>query len=109
MVPLVAQALAAFRRRLEARFGARLHEIVLFGSHARGTATEESDVDVLVVIDHLTEADRREVFDMAYDVDAASPEWMGLSPLAYSSEQAQDLRSRERLLFRDIAREGVAV
>lgn len=29
-------------------------KLVLFGSHARGEATEESDVDILVAIDDLT-------------------------------------------------------
>jgi uncharacterized protein len=28
------------------------HRIVLFGSYARGTATEDSDVDLLVILDH---------------------------------------------------------
>jgi predicted nucleotidyltransferase len=107
--PLVARALAELRSALDARFGRRLREVVLFGSHARGTATEESDVDVLVVVDDLNEREHREVFGLAYDVDSTSTEWVGLAPLAYSSAQAAELRSRERLLFRDIEREGVAV
>jgi predicted nucleotidyltransferase len=32
-------------------YGERLHALVLFGSQARGTAHDESDVDVLVVLD----------------------------------------------------------
>jgi hypothetical protein len=48
--------------------------------------------------------------DLAYDADAADREaWVGLSPLPYSEVQAAELRSRERLLFRDIDREGVPV
>jgi hypothetical protein len=109
MVPLVAAALARLRSGLEARFGPRLREVVLFGSHARGAATEESDVDVLVVVDDLTEGERRDVFDLAYDIDSTSPEWAGLAPLPYSSAQAESLRSRERLLFSDIAHEGVRI
>ncbi len=109
MAPGVAAALGAFRSALRDRFAGRLREVVVFGSQARGTPHEESDVDVLVVVDGLTEGERREVFDLAYDVDVAAPEWVGLSPLAYSTEQATDLRSRERLLFRDIAREGIAL
>jgi predicted nucleotidyltransferase len=104
----VAAALQRFRDALVRRFGARLREITLFGSHARGEAHEESDVDVLVVIEGLTEDERREVMDLAYDADAADREaWVGLSPLPYSEVQAADMRSRERLLFRDIDREGV--
>ena len=50
--------------RLDALYGARLVRTVLFGSYARGEATEDSDVDVLVV---LAEAlpDRDETWDLA--------------------------------------------
>lgn len=106
----VESALARFRAGLEARFGVRLRELVLYGSYARGQATEESDVDVLVVVDGLTEAERREVFDLAYDANSADREhWAGLSPLAHSERQAAELRTRERLLYREIDRDGVPV
>ncbi len=35
---------------LDALYGERLVRLVLYGSHARGEATEESDVDVLAVL-----------------------------------------------------------
>jgi predicted nucleotidyltransferase len=104
----VSAALERFERALRGRFGGRLRELTLFGSYARGEAHEESDVDVLVVIEGLTESERRDVFDLAHDADAADRErWTGLCPLPYSTAQAAELRSRERLLFRDIDREGV--
>lgn len=104
----VRESLGRFRALLEERFGSRLREIVLFGSRARGDAHEESDVDVLVVIDSLTPEERRVVVDLSYDVDTAGP-WLGLSPLAYSTQQASELRARERRLFIDIEREGIPV
>ena len=107
MSPAVRDALNAFGGALKKRFGGRLRELVVFGSQARGVTHEDSDVDVLVVVDDMSESDRREVFDLAYDVDAAAPEWVGLAPLPYSTSQAADIRSRERLLFRDIDREGI--
>ncbi len=42
--------LAELRRRLEELYGDRLVKLVLFGSQARGTASTDSDVDVLVVL-----------------------------------------------------------
>ncbi len=39
------------RGRLEALYGKRLHAVVLYGSHARGEATPDSDVDVMVVLE----------------------------------------------------------
>ncbi len=38
---------------LEKKYGSRLKAVILYGSHARGTATEDSDVDLLVVDDAL--------------------------------------------------------
>ena len=42
--------LPALRARLAALYGDRLVRAVLFGSYARGEATPESDVDILVVL-----------------------------------------------------------
>ena len=108
--PVVSSAVSRFRRVLETRFGDRLRDVVLYGSHARGAATEESDVDVLVVVDRLTHEEADAVARLAYFVDAELGDaWVGLEALAMSTEHAQDLRSRERRLMRDIDREGLRV
>jgi uncharacterized protein len=48
--PRVRAIVAELRRRLEALYGGRLDRVVLHGSHARGDADAESDIDVLVVL-----------------------------------------------------------
>lgn len=50
MAPKVSHILAELRRRFEALYGDRLVRMVLFGSHARGDADDDSDIDVLVVL-----------------------------------------------------------
>ena len=105
--PAVKTALDAYARALRDRFGARVSEMVLFGSHARGTAHEDSDVDVLVAIDLLTDAERAEAIDLAYWVDNRALDWVGLSPLVYSTQQVAQLRHGGRRLLRDIDDEGV--
>jgi predicted nucleotidyltransferase len=102
----VAVALERYKALLVSRYGDRLRELVLFGSHARGDAHEESDVDLLVVIDDLTPNERRDAIDLAYD--AQDPrDWVSLSPLVLSTAEAQEQRDRERLIMADIEREGI--
>ena len=48
--PPVRAALEEAKARLEALYGERLDRVVLYGSHARGDARPDSDVDLLVVL-----------------------------------------------------------
>ncbi len=47
----VKRLMAELKSGLQALYGERLKGVYLFGSHARGEADEESDVDVLVVLE----------------------------------------------------------
>jgi predicted nucleotidyltransferase len=105
--PAVAEALARYKGALVERFGERLRELILFGSYARGEAHEDSDVDVMVAVEGLTEAERGEVIDLAYFQGLAVDDTTLLSPLPYSTEQAARMRAGGRRLFSDIDREGI--
>lgn len=103
-------ALERFKDALSSRFGDRLEEFVLFGSVARGEATEESDIDVLVVVDALTPAEKDEVLEVSYRTAVdADGEWEPVIPLAMSAQHARDLRERERLIMQEIAQDGIAL
>lgn len=49
----IKQLLSELKGRLAGLYGQRLRGVYLFGSHARGEADEESDVDVLIVLDRV--------------------------------------------------------
>lgn len=49
------ELLAKLRHGLEQLYGARLAGVYLFGSFARGEATPDSDVDILIVLDEVTD------------------------------------------------------
>lgn len=46
------------------------HAVVLFGSQAKGTVTHDSDVDVLVVMDH----DKKRNVEQEIEIDCATDE-----------------------------------
>ena len=104
---MIAAALGTFAARVRARCSDRVRELVLFGSQARGSANEDSDVDVLVVVDELSGAEGRELGHMAGDIFTEFD--VVLSPFAVSSARMAELRARERLIAAEIARDGVAL
>ncbi|HEY3822681.1 MAG TPA: nucleotidyltransferase domain-containing protein [Polyangiaceae bacterium] len=105
--PRAAAAARELKARVGDRFGGRLLELRLFGSYARGDWGADSDVDVLVVVDGLTHAERREVSDLAEDVYFQT--LVRVSPLALSGDEMHTLRAREYLIATEIARDGVPV
>jgi len=105
---------AAYRRLLDARFGARLVDMRVFGSYARGDAGEESDLDVAVVITALTEAERTTAIDLALEAFRAvgsveRAQAPLLSPLVWSVDELADRVRAERRIALDILSEGIAV
>jgi predicted nucleotidyltransferase len=46
----IIEILKEFKRELTEILGDKLVDVILFGSYARGDYTEESDIDVLVVV-----------------------------------------------------------
>jgi predicted nucleotidyltransferase len=105
--PTTSAAVAEFSERVRARFGARLNRLALFGSHARGQASEDSDVDVLVVVEELTSADARAIDAIVGDILTRAD--VLLSPLVLSAARFGELRARERRLVAEIDRDGIAV
>jgi hypothetical protein len=97
--------LEAFAARLRARFGDRLRELRLFGSYARGEADEDSDIDVLVLVDGLTDPEWRTVFDDLAPVLIETG--LPIAPLAMSTQRLESLRQAERLLASDLDQEGI--
>jgi len=102
-----ATALQAYVRTLQGRFGARLVDVLLFGSQARGDAADGSDIDVMVILDHPAEHDLSEARGLAFDI------WLTyrvlLSIRAFSRRGWQELGAMHSLFYRNVTREGVSL
>ena len=106
MTERVSTLVAELRERLEELYGPRLERVVLFGSQARGDATPESDVDVLVVL-HGDVRPVEEIRRTGRMVSEASLH-TGLD-VAVSFISAERFHSEETPFVLNVRREGVAV
>lgn len=83
-----------------------MSQLILFGSQARGDATEDSDVDVLVVlegeVEHSDELER-----ISYITSELSGKLGTLISTVVVSRKQYELRNRA--VYQNIAREGVAL
>jgi len=97
---------AKARAGLKAIYGERLRGVYLFGSWARGEGTEESDVDIAVVLDDVPNS----FMEMERTGDLFST--LGLEAGVLVSRvfiPEQDFRAQRYALYGAVQREGVAI
>lgn len=79
LAPRERKAVEDFLSRLRGEFAARVKDVRLFGSKLRGDSGEDSDIDLLVLIDGLDAGEWRRIVDMAYSaspwIDARVGDW----------------------------------
>lgn len=92
------------RTRLEELYGSRLHEVVLYGSQARGDATEASDVDIMVVLEGEVDAwtELQRMAKPVYDLELEMEEMITLYPIARA-----EFEHRDHPLLQNVHRDGV--
>ena len=96
-------------RGLRAFFGDKLYSVILYGSYARGDYDEESDIDVMALVNMNKEelaAYRRKVCDFSSDLD--------LKYDVLLSIKLQDKETYEQWVtvlpfFRNIKKDGVVL
>jgi predicted nucleotidyltransferase len=100
------EALQQLKRELEALYGDRLKGLYLFGSHARGDADPDSDVDVAVLLDDY-EYESTELRRMAPLLNRLSLDHdLLIAPVPIRQD---DWENRLSSLLLNLRREGVAV
>ncbi len=103
----VRELVREYADEVRAHFGERVRDIRLYGSAARGDWTEDSDIDVLVVLYAEEPGDMEWLVNTAYRMGLCERRLL-LQPIMLTAEQFDDLVSRERSFAVDILREGIA-
>lgn len=88
--PHIQSLLRDLRTRLEALYGDRLNQVVLYGSYARGEETPESDVDVMVVLEGEVDPweENRRMSEVGYKTSSAYEELVTLYPVSLAEFEA---------------------
>ncbi len=107
LTPLAAALLEAYARGIRERLGSRVVEVRAFGSYARGDATEDSDLDILVLIDGMTAQDRWEAIHLASGLTVEHGFALDVSAHPLDAETFRKWLSQERRFALDARREGI--
>ena len=95
--------------KLIEKFISRIHSIILFGSYVKGTATKQSDIDLLFIVDNLKDKKLREVIDR----ESASYQYTHntkISPLITDIKEFKEmLKSKEFNVGKEVKESGVSL
>ena len=94
------------RRVLESFYGDRLKGIVLYGSSARGTDTEESDIDLLILLEGPVDVvhEIRRIWHELYPVQLESDRLISIMPA-----DAERYGEAEYSLYREVQSHGIPI
>jgi predicted nucleotidyltransferase len=101
--------LSDFVANLQLQLGSHLRAVWLYGSRARGTAQERSDIDVLVVVDSDRARWDRPVFDIAHEVQQRYDEWLLLKAITYDLEWLANRRQIEAFFIQEVDRDKIVL
>ena len=100
----VRETIREFKQEIEKLYGPRLKDVILYGSWARGDATEASDIDLLIVLEGQVvpgqEIDR--MIEIITDINLKHGELISVYPV--SEENYYTIDSP---LFINVRREGI--
>ncbi|MGB9714804.1 MAG: nucleotidyltransferase domain-containing protein [Thermodesulfovibrionales bacterium] len=100
----IREILKEFKEEIEKLYGKRLKSIILYGSWARGDATEDSDIDVLIVLEGKIipgkEIDR--MIDIITDINLKYRVLMSVYPIS-----EEDYSTINSPFLINVRREGV--
>ena len=104
--PVLNELLRRIKARLEGHYGDRLRGVILYGSEARGEAEEDSDVDLLVLLEGPFEIGR-EIQEIIHRIYPLQIELDFFRPLEVIPADVEDYEAQGYALYRHAKEEGI--
>ena len=101
------QIIAQFTREVLLKYGGSVQAIMLFGSAARGEATEESDIDILVVWNGDKIEGWNALEGIAYKILLETRDYISLKVL--TPDEFNLMKSKKTPFISNVLKNGVAI
>ena len=97
------RAVLELKRALAARF--KILDFRVFGSKARGDASPDSDIDVMIVVDGYTPEVENVVSDLVFDINLSHDCF--ISTVIFGREELEEGPLSESRLYKIVEKEGI--
>ncbi|UJS18805.1 MAG: nucleotidyltransferase domain-containing protein [Candidatus Jettenia sp.] len=98
-----------FKRRLTEDIRVQIEKVIVFGSRARGEGTEDSDLDVIVLVREKTPKIEKKLEDVAYSVMWDYDFRPIISLKVFSKSQFDEATAKGFSFYKHIQKEGISV
>jgi predicted nucleotidyltransferase len=85
----------------------RLVSMKVFGSRARGDATDDSDMDVFIEVESLDRNVKERILDTAWEVSLEN--LVVISPLIFSGDELRNSPMRSAMIVKNIQNDGCLI
>lgn len=107
LTPLEEKALSEFSSRIKNALNNNLFDIKLFGSKSRGKFNEESDIDILIIVNKRNEQTIDIISEILLDVELKYDS--RLSPVVLSASEFLQNQKHQTLFYNEVVRDGVTL
>jgi len=97
------------KERLPLHIKKHIKRFIVFGSRVRGEATEESDLDIIVLVDEKTPEIEKALDDIVYQVMWDHDFKTIISLKIFAESKFNDAFSRGFSFYRHVVEQGIAV
>lgn len=109
MPEMIHNIIYQFSQQLKVILGDHLSKVIVYGSYARGDYQENSDVDVMILVDLTVEEIKKienEIYDLAFDIEMNRG--IDISPII-KNEKQYEYWVDTLPFYRNVRKEGVVI